>query len=317
MNSLESDPLDIRSTTQADSKREPEPKQRKPARLRHREPWETAFGCPRNFLSNRFVYVVISARARGLSVGVNMNPNRECNFDCGYCEVHRGDSIGIGDLDVETMAMELKNTLVMVRSGHLHESPAYSSLPIELLELRHVSLSGDGEPTQAKNFAEAVQAAVHVRALNSEKFFKIVLITNSTGLDRPEVQMGLQHFTKHDEIWAKLDAGTQRYMQLVNRSTVTLEKVLSNILATAKQRPVVIQSLFPLLNGSPPTPEEIDQYAHRLRELKEAGAQIPLVQIYSATRPTPHSECRHLPLNSLSQIARAVRAIAGLNAEVF
>jgi len=29
---------------------------------------ETAFGCPRDFLNNRFVYAVISARAHGLSL---------------------------------------------------------------------------------------------------------------------------------------------------------------------------------------------------------------------------------------------------------
>jgi hypothetical protein len=55
----------------------------------------------------------------------------------------------------------------------------------------------------------------------------------------------------------------------------------------------------------------------RLKELKEAGARIPLVQIYSATRPTPHSECGHLPLRTLSDIARRVREGSGLRAEVF
>jgi hypothetical protein len=54
-----------------------------------------------------------------------------------------------------------------------------------------------------------------------------------------------------------------------------------------------------------------------LRELKAGGAQIPLVQIYSATRPTPNSDCGHLPLKALSRIALAVRQIAGLKAEVF
>ena len=51
--------------------------------------------------------------------------------------------------------------------------------------------------------------------------------------------------------------------------------------------------------------------------LYENGAQISLVEIYSATRPTPHSECGHLPLKSLSRIAQAVRNATGLKAEVF
>ena len=40
----------------------------------------TAFGCPRNFLDNRFVYTVVSPRARGLSIGINMNPDRLLQF---------------------------------------------------------------------------------------------------------------------------------------------------------------------------------------------------------------------------------------------
>ena len=60
-----------------------------------------------------------------------------------------------------------------------------------------------------------------------------------------------------------------------------------------------------------------DLFIQRLRELKESGAQIPLVQIYSATRPTAHSECSHLPLRNLSAIAQRVREATGLEAEVF
>ena len=51
--------------------------------------------------------------------------------------------------------------------------------------------------------------------------------------------------------------------------------------------------------------------------LKSAGAEIPLVQIYSANRPIARSGCGHLPLKTLSQIAQTVRHVAGLRAEVF
>jgi hypothetical protein len=54
-----------------------------------------------------------------------------------------------------------------------------------------------------------------------------------------------------------------------------------------------------------------------LKELKEAGAEISLVQIYSATRPMARTGCSHLPLKSLSQIAKMVRRVAGLRAEIF
>ena len=278
---------------------------------------ETAFGRPRDFLNNRFVYVVVSARARGLSVGINVNPDTKCNFECVYCEVHRNGPPREDHLDVDVMAAELKRTLEYVQEGRLRERPWYHTVPEELLKLRHVSLSGDGEPTLAPNFTEAVQAVVHVRALGGFPFFKLVLITNGTGLDQPNVQHGLKFFTKSDEVWIKLDGGTQDYLNKVNHPQVPLEKILHNILQLARQRPVVIQSLFPAINHEEPPAQEIEQYAERLRELRVGGAQIPLVQIYSAARPTPNSSCGHLPLRTLSRIAHTVRQVSGLQAEVF
>jgi wyosine [tRNA(Phe)-imidazoG37] synthetase (radical SAM superfamily) len=278
---------------------------------------ETAFGSPRDFLDNQLVYVVVSARARGLSVGVNLNPDKNCNFDCIYCEVPLDGEPSEVRLDVDAMAAELKKTLLFVRNGRLRERPWYRALPDELLQLRHVALSGDGEPTLSPDFSAALQAVVHVRALCGLPFFKLVLITNATGLDRPQVQQGLRHFTRSDEVWAKLDGGTQAYVNKVNRSDVPLEKILSNILMLGRQRPVVIQSLFPAIDEEEPPLEEIEQYAHRLLELKNAGAQISLVQIYSASRPSLNSASGHLPLKVLSRIAHTVRQIAGLPAEVF
>jgi len=276
---------------------------------------ETAFDRPRDFLSNRFVYAVISSRARGLALGVNVNPDKACNFNCTYCEVDRRSGLENIKLDVEVMATELRRTLMQVRQGQLLDKPAYRHLPKELLMLRQVALSGDGEPTLADNFREAVEAVVRVRALGS--FFKIVLITNGTGLDRPAVLEGLQHFTNSDEIWVKLDGGTQSFLERVNRPDVPLEKILANILVVGRQRPVVIQSLFPALHGEEPSFDEIREYSLRLKELKAGGAQISLVQIYSAARPGNNPEWGHLPLRVLSQIAQTVRQTTGLRTEVF
>lgn len=278
---------------------------------------QTAFGHPRDFLDNRFVYTVVSARACGLSIGINMNPDKWCNFDCPYCEVDRNEKSRERCLAVDVMAVELKRTLAYVHEGRLRERPWYRSLPDDSLRLRHVALSGDGEPTFSPNFMEAVQKAIHVRAMSGFPFFKLVLITNATGLDQPQVLQGLEYFHRSDEIWAKLDGGTQEYLKKINKTDVSLEKILSNILLLAKRRPVIIQSLFPSINGQEPPVEEIEQYALRLRELKSQDAQIPLVQIYSATRPTPDSDCGHLSLKTLSRIAHTVRSIAGLKAEVF
>src|SRR5436190_23713490 len=112
-------------------------------------PQETAFGHPMDFLTNRFVYVVVSPRARGLSVGVNMNPDKKCNFDCVYCEVNRRSPPREKRLEVKVLAAELEKTFGLIQTDRLRERPWYCTLPQELLRLRHVTLSGDGEPTLA------------------------------------------------------------------------------------------------------------------------------------------------------------------------
>src|SRR3954469_12992375 len=72
---------------------------------------------PREFFHSRFVYAVISARARGLSLGVNMNPDKRCQFNCLYCEVDRSSNASGPPLDVPLMATELKRSLELVHSG--------------------------------------------------------------------------------------------------------------------------------------------------------------------------------------------------------
>jgi wyosine [tRNA(Phe)-imidazoG37] synthetase (radical SAM superfamily) len=278
---------------------------------------EAAYGYPRDFLNNKFVYLVISPRAGGLSIGVNVNPVLQCTFDCLYCEINRAQPSRATRFDAEKMAGELRETFTLARDGGLRQLPRYAHLPEELLQVRHVSVSGDGEPTLSNYFTEAVEAIVHLRVIGALPFFKVVVVTNSSALDRAEVKRGLKLLTREDEIWAKLDAGTQEYLNKVNRASVSLDKIIGNILSVGRQRPVVIQSLFPAINGEPPPAREIKQYAGRLKELKEAGAEIPLVQIYSATRPMARDGCTHLPLKSLSEIARTVRRVAGLRTEVY
>src|SRR6516165_3829290 len=80
---------------------------------------EAAFEYPRDFLENKFVYLVISPRARGLSVGVNLNPSLKCNLHCLYCEVDLARPARAACLDIERMAAELSQTLELAYYGQL------------------------------------------------------------------------------------------------------------------------------------------------------------------------------------------------------
>jgi wyosine [tRNA(Phe)-imidazoG37] synthetase (radical SAM superfamily) len=267
----------------------------------------------RQFLGNRFVYCVVSQRAGGLSIGINMNPDKRCNFDCVYCEVNRVIPGGPANVPVAVMIAELEALLAQTTGN----SPAeWAGIPSGL-PFREVALSGDGEPTICSHFQEIVEAVVRLRASRHFPFFKIVLITNGTGLHLPKVKAGISVLSSRDEIWVKLDAGTMEGLERINRTQVPLEHILQNIKDLGRQRPIVIQSLFPLHEGRGPSDEEIADYAQCLADLREAGTQISLVQVYSAHRPATNPHCGHLPLRALSRIAREVREKGGVPAEVF
>ena len=101
-----------------------------------------------------------------------------------YCEVNHAEPSRESRLGVPVMIAELEHTLETIRSGGLRERACYRSTPPELLELRHVTLSGDGEPTLCPNFVEAVEAVVHLRARGRFPFFNLMLITNRVSLRR-------------------------------------------------------------------------------------------------------------------------------------
>ncbi len=276
-----------------------------PGLARPAAPSSTVFGRPHDFLGNRFVYAVISSCARGLAVGVDLDP--PASSDQAGREAR---------LDVAVMILELERTLILVHSGGLGKLPQYQRVPPKLLELRQVTLSGHGEPTLGPEFVEAVEAVVHLRARGRFPFFKLVLITNGSGLDQPAVTEALGLFTLRDEVWVRLNPGAEDRPVQGGRPAPPLETVMAGILQLARRRPVVIQSCFPSVQGEVPPKAEIEAYLQRLRELKEAGAQIPLVQICSP-RPTALPEQGHLPLRTLSDIALQVREASGLKAEVF
>jgi hypothetical protein len=131
------------------------------------------------------------------------------------------------------------------------------------------------------------------------------------------VQKALAFLDEHNgEIWAKLDAGTQEYYQFIERTGIPLARALANIAAAGKLRPIVIQSLFMTVDGAGPSDAEIAAYIDRLRELKDQGTQIKLVQVYTVARNTAMPNVLPLANIALDGITRQVQAL-GLNAETF
>jgi hypothetical protein len=124
------------------------------------------------------------------------------------------------------------------------------------------------------------------------------------------VKEALEFLDRHNgEIWAKLDAGTEEYYRLVERTSIPLQRVLDNILDAGRKRPIVIQSLFMTVNGQPPSTPEIEAFINRLRDLASGGCQIKLVQIYTVARTTAEAYVTPLEPSQLDEISALVKAI--------
>ena len=63
----------------------------------------------RNLHTNKYIYAVISRRSQGLSIGINLNIDKICNFDCPYCQVDRSIKGGERNVDVDILLMELQH----------------------------------------------------------------------------------------------------------------------------------------------------------------------------------------------------------------
>lgn len=261
---------------------------------------------------NRYVYAVLSRRARGLSIGVNLNPDKVCNFDCPYCQVDRTTPGGPAEIEVDVLAAELAALLERARSGALWQDPLFATAPYEMRRVADVAFAGDGEPTTPKEFPAAARAARDVIERGGLRV-PLRLLTNATLFDRPRVRAALASF---DELWCKLDAGTEPYFQRVDGTRLPFRKVLDNLLAVARERPIVVQAMFMTLDGAEPEEAEIDAWVGRLRDIVAQGGRIDRVQVYTVARRPADTTVGPLSDARLTRIADRARA-EGLAVDVY
>ena len=260
---------------------------------------------------NLYVYAVLSRRARGLSIGVNLNPDKVCNFDCPYCQVDRTVPGGPSKVDVAALAAELEGVLTRARSGTLWSHPLFATTPEAMRRVADVAFAGDGEPTTPPEFPAAA-AAAREAIDRITPGIPLRLLTNATMFDRPRVRAALPLF---DALWCKLDAGTEPYFHEVDGTRFPFRKILDNLLAVARERPIVIQAMFLALDGVGPTEVEIEAWAGRLRAILDHGGRIELVQVYTVARHPADPRVSALPDDRLETIAARARA-AGLETAV-
>lgn len=272
---------------------------------------------PREYADFTYAYPVLSRRSGGVSLGVNVNLDKLCNFDCPYCQVDRTVAGRPQHVDIERLKDEVGMLLASVDADGVCRLPVFDALPDERKKLRDVALSGDGESTMIPEFAAVCAALAEVQASRPELDFKLVLITNATLLDRAPVRAGVASLlSKNGEVWAKLDAGTEAWYQRINISRVSLDRIEANLIALGQGHPFKIQSFFCKYLGQGWDENETQAWLGRLRRIRESGSRIAEVQIYTVARRPAEAAITAESHEFLTAIREKVEAL-GIAAKVY
>ena len=257
-----------------------------------------------------YVYPVVSRRSGGVSVGVNLNPNKACNWRCVYCQVP-GLSFGKGPpIDLERLRAELAGFLRRASAPAWLEEHA----PAGARRLTDVAVSGDRIHTSSPDFAAAVDAVGSVLG-ELALALPVVLITNGSLVQRREVRRGLERLAALDgTVWFKIDSATEAGQRAVNSAAIGPERTLANLAACARLCRTWIQTCVFRRGGAEPAPAELDAYIELLRSARAQGIALEGVQLYGLARPSHQPEAAELeplPRSWMDEFARRIER-AGL-----
>jgi histidinol dehydrogenase len=227
------------------------------------------------------VYPVYSRRSGGLSVGINLFPDTKvCSFDCPYCEVFPFHT----DIRFSLPVMEETLEQVLLQAKE------------QKIEVKDICFSGNGEPSMSPHFPQAIQAAAALRD-RLVSTASLVLITNAAGLLDDSTFALLLEATAGPmalTIWLKLDAGTEAWYKVMNRSAVPFDALIGKIRSFAVQAPFTVQTMICSVNGRAPDPEEATAWERLVLNLSVLPASaapcrrpsgVRAVHIYGKARP--------------------------------
>lgn len=246
----------------------------------------------RDVVGMTYVYPVISRRAGGVSIGINLNPNNACNWHCVYCQVPDLVRGSAPEIDLE----QLKDELTTMLNSVVHGSFMADRVPAECRKLCDIAISGNGEPTSCRNFDAIVELIISMMSqFQLSDDVKLRLITNGSCLHKPNVQAGLKLMGENNgEVWVKVDSATKAGIERINGVSATPELLFKQIKAAANLCPTWIQTCMFAWDGTKPSAEEVSAYLEFIKQLQAEGVPIKGVLLYGLARPSLQPEAEHL-----------------------
>lgn len=239
-----------------------------------------------------YVYPVVSRRARGVSVGINLNPNQACNWRCIYCQVPEL-SRGIGPtIDLALLEREFTEQLDDILEGDFLER----LVPEGSRRFNDVAFSGDGEPTSSPDFEDAVRLVARLlRARASADEVKLVLITNGSLVHTESVQRGLTAFGEAGGIiWYKLDAATDEGLARLNDARGGVTRSTTNLQTACSLARTWLQTMVLAVDGEPPRHAEREAYKAVVSRAVDEGWGLEGIHLYGLARQSFQPEAERL-----------------------
>ena len=255
-----------------------------------------------------YIYPVVSRRTGGVSVGINLNPNNACDWHCAYCQVPdlvRGTAPAI---DLALLTSEFEAMLKDILHGEFMQQ----RVPVDCRSLCDIAISGNGEPTGCRDFADVISVVVEVMTTYGLDI-PLRLITNGSYAGKAGVQQGLKRMAAHHgEAWVKVDRVTNAGIRLINGVSVSPQRLFHQVETIARLCPSWIQTCMPAWDGVPPSEGELVAYLDFLVSLKIAGVPIQGVLLYGLARPSLQPEAMRLSALErpwMETLATRIRAI--------
>lgn len=262
-----------------------------------------------------YIYPVISRRAGGLSIGINLNINNTCNWRCLYCQVpglKRGSASAV---NLALIEQELNSFLRDVIEGDFYDRYQVAAWQ---RGIRDIAFSGNGEPTSVREFDRVIETVGRtVRTWNPPEKINFVLITNGSLIHQSRVREGIRKLDAlGGEVWFKIDSATENGRKRINDAVISQKRVIENLTMASRLCPTWIQTCVFQLDGAPFPEAERSAYLAFLENLLERQVTLRGVLLYGPARPSMQKEAARLAPLSDEWMAAFASDIRQLGIEV-
>ena len=256
----------------------------------------------------KYIYSVISRRAGGLSIGINLNVNNACNWQCIYCEIPNLTRGSPPPIELEVLENELRFFLHEIIHGDYMEK----NVAIEDRHLKDIAFSGNGEPTSAEEFPQVILIVKKIlQEFDLLHKIKIRLITNGSLMNQVSVLKSIEMLEEiNGEIWFKVDAATEENIKTINQVNLQPHQILERLLNTANICPTFVQTCIFMIDGKSPDEKNIDAYIELINKAKK---NIKGVHLYGLARPSLQPRAKDLGRISEDELQNIAKKLLSLN----